>query len=138
MSDLYLELRSRIPVVALRTTIGQARLQEAQDSVGLSNERLARLIPISEKTWRRWKEAGEVPTYALPRVAEALGLELVKPVRPLVDEPEELLRSGPLERVEAGLTRLLDGQVELLGQLAKIETRLDELEAHRPATRRAK
>lgn len=77
MSDIYLELRSRIPVVAARTAVGTARIQAAQDAVGLSNEAVARLIPVSEKTWRRWKEAGEIPTAALPAVARALRLELI-------------------------------------------------------------
>ena len=73
---MYLELKSRIPVVAARTHIGTDRLQTLQDAKGLSNERIARLIPVSEKTWRRWKEAGEIPTAALPAVAPILGLEI--------------------------------------------------------------
>ncbi len=84
MSDLYLELRTRIPVVAQRTVIGTQRLQDAQDAVGLSNEAVARRVPVSEKTWRRWKEAGEIPTASLPAVASALRLDLheLKPPEP--------------------------------------------------------
>lgn len=69
MSDLYLELRSRIPVVAAKTQIGSARIEEAQKRVGLSNESIARRVPVSEKTWRRWKQSGEIPTASLPSVA---------------------------------------------------------------------
>lgn len=76
MSDIYVELRSRIAVVAAKTRLGTARIQEAQDRAGLSNEAVARRIPVSEKTWRRWKKAGEVPSASLPAVADALGLEL--------------------------------------------------------------
>jgi hypothetical protein len=85
MSDIYLELRSRIPVVAAKTHVGTARIQEAQDAVGLSNEAIARSIPISEKTWRRWKEAGQIPTAVLPAVARVLGLELRQAEVPPLD-----------------------------------------------------
>lgn len=76
MSDLYLELRTRIPVVAEQTQLGTQRIQDAQKRVGLSNEAIARLIPVSEKTWRRWKKQGSIPTPALPAAARALRLEL--------------------------------------------------------------
>jgi DNA-binding transcriptional regulator YiaG len=78
MSDMYLELRSRIPVVAEQTQLGEQRIQDAQDRVGLSNEAVARYIPVSEKTWRRWKKAGSIPTASLPAVARALRLDLVE------------------------------------------------------------
>jgi hypothetical protein len=136
MSDLYLELRARIPVVASRTEIGRERLEAAQSAVGLSNERLARLIPVSEKTWRRWREAGTVPTYALPRVAEALRLELVEG---MPGEPRELAPASLrlLEELGTDVVRLLDAQGEILTRLAKIEAALDGLAA-RPRARAAR
>jgi hypothetical protein len=76
MSDLYLELRTRIPVVAEQTKLGTQRLQDAQKRAGLSNEAVARVVPVSEKTWRRWKTRGAIPTASLPAVARALRLEL--------------------------------------------------------------
>lgn len=76
MSDIYVELLTRIPVVAQKTAIGSGRLQEAQDATGLSNERLARKLHVATKTWERWKKAGEVPSYALANVAEVLGVEI--------------------------------------------------------------
>lgn len=76
MSDLYVELKSRIPVVAEKTYLGTQRLQDAQAAVGLSNEAIARLIPVSEKTWRRWKSDGTIPTASLPSVAKALKFEI--------------------------------------------------------------
>lgn len=140
MSDLYVELRSRIPVVASRTEIGTSRLEAAQSAVGLSNERLARLIPVSEKTWRRWKAAGQVPTYALPTVAKALRLELV-------EVPATMDLSGPdgqppLQLLRAGVEQLLDGQGEalsvqreILARLARIEAELDGRESRQQAPR---
>lgn len=113
MSDLYLELRSRIPVVAAKTHVGSARLQESQDAKGLSNERIARLVPVSEKTWRRWKAAGEIPTAALPAVAKVLGLEIrghapepldVGPATEYLSPRE--LRQVVREEVEAALAPL--------------------------------
>ena len=130
MSDLYLELRSRIPVVAAKTHVGSARIEEAQKRVGLSNEAIARRIPVSEKTWRRWRQSGEIPTASLPAVAAALHLELreisdeaelspraaagveeVRELRTLVEallrdrglDPAEILRAGPhVEEPEPG------------------------------------
>jgi outer membrane murein-binding lipoprotein Lpp len=127
MSDMYLELKSRIPVVAARTHIGTARIQEAQDARGLSNERIARLIPVSEKTWRRWKEAGEIPTAALPAVALALGLELrgVEPEAIDVSTP-----SGSVDELSAKVDRLASAVEELRHEI------LAELQA-RPESRRA-
>jgi DNA-binding transcriptional regulator YiaG len=80
---MYLDLKRRIPVVAEWTEVGEEDMQRAQERIGLSDERLARLIPVSERTWRRWKKRGAIPTALLPRVAEVLDLELVKtePVR---------------------------------------------------------
>jgi hypothetical protein len=143
MSDLYLELRSRIPVVASRTEIGRDRLEAAQSATGLSNERIARLIPVSEKTWRRWKEAGTVPTYALPRVAEALRLELVE-VSP-GDAPPALAPESlrVLTELAGDVVRLLDTQGEILSAQKEIQRRLGVIEgaldgrSERPAARAA-
>lgn len=76
MSDMYLELRSRIPIVAEQTQLGTQRIRDAQARVGLSNEAIARIVHISEKTWRRWKNQGSIPTASLPAAARALRLEL--------------------------------------------------------------
>lgn len=129
---MYLELKHRIPVIAARTQIGREELQRAQDTVGLSNERIARLIPVSEKTWRRWKEAGEVPTAVLPQVAKVLRLELVPPPQETVEMPEGF---GLREEAAGGIVQLLEGQEELLSALARIEGKLDELSARRPVRR---
>lgn len=79
MSDIYEVLRRRVQTVAANAQIGTERLQAAQDAAGYSNERLARALNISEKTWRRWKSAGTVPVYHLDAVAAALDLEIERP-----------------------------------------------------------
>ena len=61
------------------TAVGSDEMERAQDRTGLSDERLARLIPVSAKTWVRWKRRGAIPTHLLPKVAPILGFELVPP-----------------------------------------------------------
>jgi hypothetical protein len=124
MSDLYLELRSRIPIVAQQTHLGEARLQDAQNAVGLSNEGVARAVPVSEKTWRRWKKLGAIPTASLPAVARALRLDL-KELEPDVDERVAALEAesvkvrqelDELRAVRAGVDRIEALLREQLGQ----------------------
>ena len=109
--------------MASRTPVDRELLDEAQGRVGLSNERLAALIPVSEKTWRRWKAAGAIPTYALGRIAEVLQLELTEV------QPEDGPASLSLQRLgAAGVAQLLEGQKEaLLGQALILE-RLERIE----------
>lgn len=133
---MYLELKSKIPVVAARTAVGRERLQAAQDAVGLSNERLARLIPVSTKTWERWKKAGEIPTQWLPQVARALRLELVEaPAVPAVVELRPTAAEPLLARVAETVADLAEGQQELLAEVATLGEKLDELLARRRAPR---
>lgn len=112
-------------MVAAQTHVGTARLQEAQDAVGLSNEGIARLIPVSEKTWRRWKEAGSIPTAALPAVAKALRLELVEPPGRLAVEPAVSVEAHLAELADS-VAQILEGQKEILEALREL----------RPARRR--
>lgn len=132
MSDIYLELKARIPVVAAKTHVGTARLQEAQDRTGLSNESIAREIPVSEKTWRRWKEAGTIPTAALPAVARVLRLDLVAAgargrleATPAVGEPPTL--GEPVTREE--LQALSASIAEIRASQARTERMLQRLAA---------
>lgn len=119
MSDLYLELRSRIPIVAQQTHLGKARIQGAQDAVGLSNEAIARVVHISEKTWRRWKEAGAIPTASLPAVATALRLEL-KELNPAADAERLALLESEMRETQQALAVLPQVQ----DALARIEALL--------------
>lgn len=123
MSDLYIELRSRIPVVAQQTHLGRQRLQDAQDSVGLSNEAIARKVPVSEKTWRRWKERGEIPTSSLPAVAKALRLEL-RELSPEVASEGVDLR---LAEIEARMESALNNQARVFETLERLTEAVDGL-----------
>jgi transcriptional regulator with XRE-family HTH domain len=114
MSELYVQLRSRIPVVAEKTYLGTERLHDAQAATGLSNEAVARRIHISEKTWRRWKKEGTIPTASLPAVAEALKFD----VGP--DESRSALLEDRLEEVRQGLAEV----GELRAAVARIEALL--------------
>lgn len=137
MSDMYLTLTSRIPVVAQQTHLGRQRLQDAQDAVGLSNESIARKVPVSEKTWRRWKEKGEVPTASLPAVAKALRLELRELSPPDGDLGD---RVAEMERHLATLaTQVDDGFQETAQTLARLASAIEQLSDVRSgATQRAR
>lgn len=111
MSATYLELTTRIPVVAAQTEIGSARLQEAQEATGLSNESIARQIPVSTKTWERWKKMGRVPTASLPAVAKALNLTIVRPV---LDPLEVEVLGDGMGAVLERLTQVEDATQEIL------------------------
>lgn len=122
--------------MAERTQIGREVLDGAQKKTGLSNERIARLIPVSEKTWRRWKDAGEVPTAVLPRVAEILNFELrhvdgesfevalTPPQSDLLRQLADAVRT--LERSQLLSQSKLD---ELLERLDNVQASLSRLEA---------
>lgn len=73
--------------VADKVFIPRDRVEQLQVAAGLSNEKLAARIPVTERTWRRWKhnaaeeERGErppgmaaIPSSALPAVERALGV----------------------------------------------------------------
>ncbi len=74
-----------MPPVAQKVFIDAEALQAAQDAAALSNEALGHRLHVSERTWRRWKEEGSVPTSHLPAVATHLRLDLAHLVEP---EPE--------------------------------------------------
>jgi len=121
MSDLTLVLHERIKGVRRGVHIGSDRLREAQDNTGLSNEKLARRLYVSEKTWRRWRDLGEVPREHLPAVARELGLQF-EPLDPVVigvasesptavveEAPPESARLEGLEHRQAQLLEMVDG-----------------------------
>lgn len=132
MSDLYLDLKRRIPVVTDWTDVGEEEMERAQARTGLSDERLARLIPVSAKTWVRWKRRGQIPTHLLPKVAPLLGFEMV-PLEPITvglaseavvvtpDLRESLAVLVDLVRAISESTRSLDAR------LARIELAMPAL-----------
>jgi hypothetical protein len=124
VSDLYLDLRRRIPVVAEWTTVGTDAMEEAQDRTGLSDERLAREIPISAKTWVRWKRRGQIPTHLLPKVAPILGFEVV-PLEPLRVEVANAAQSAGAVIVTSDLRESLATLVDLVQRLAETSERTE-------------
>lgn len=111
MSDLYLVLRHRLEDVTDWVPLGEDVMRTAMKSQGLSsNERAARAIPVSTKTWERWLKRGAVPRQWLQRVAKVLALEIEEtaPVGPVIldrDDVEEVL--DRLESIAEKLERLL-------------------------------
>jgi hypothetical protein len=73
--------------MAHRTLVGQERLQKAQDQSGFSNEAMGHRLRISERTWRRWKETGEVPTSQIPAIAVVLKLAITDLI-PILESDE--------------------------------------------------
>ena len=144
MSDLYLDLRRRIPVVTEWTDVGTEEMERAQSKTGLSDERLAREIAISAKTWTRWKKRGQIPTHLLQRVAPILGFELV-PVTPTPLEFTDGRPEGTTVLVTTDLRESLGTIVELLQVIAdnvvenaeKLERILQAMPAPAPTQRRA-
>lgn len=120
VSDLYLDLRRRIPVVTEWTDVGSDEMERAQDQTGLSDERLARLIPVSAKTWVRWKRRGAIPTHLLPKVAPILGFEFVQP------EPIQIPLSASSEDLRGSLEVLIDLVRSIDQRLLHIERAMPE------------
>lgn len=115
MSDLYLTLRHRLDAVAEWVTIGIDVWNDAQKALGLSDERAARLVPVSARTWIRWRQRGQVPIHTLDRVAQILDLEIERSrPNPVVLEGEDLeeLRDR-MERQHDDVIRRLDRIEEL-------------------------
>lgn len=117
MSDLYLVLRSRLDDVSSWVSLGVDVIRDAQHRVGLSDERLARQIPVSTRTWIRWRDRGQVPTHSLERVAALLDLQVERSERPRVTVEEV-----PSDRL---------GELEdrVLSQLESMQATLEDLGA---------
>jgi hypothetical protein len=125
MSELELVLRRRLEQVRKGIQVGRETLQAAQDATGLSNEKLARELHVSTKTWERWKKAGEIPSYYVSEVAGVLRLEIERPVHRIPGaDPDD--RLGELL---AGVATLLESSREGLELLTALDERLARLEA---------
>lgn len=103
-------------------TIGIDVFGDAQKRLGLSDERAARLVPVSVRTWIRWRQRGQVPIHSLDRVAQILELEIERPAhdrRVVVDDAldaQELY--DRLDRQHEAVMRRLDEVQEELRIIA--------------------
>lgn len=134
MSDLYMVLRSRLESVAEWVTLGTDVMLQAMREQGLSHERAARMIPVTEKTWRRWVAKGQVQRRDLPKVVEILNLEIEQPARRRVVLREPVGDGVSPAKLQEALDRIahLEDLVERL--LATLDAR-DE-SGSRPSRRR--
>lgn len=82
-------------------------MEEAQSRLGLSDERVAREIPVSTRTWIRWKKRGQVPVQWLPNVAKVLELEIERSERVRVSVENGEVGDDRLGRIEQLLEGLL-------------------------------
>lgn len=142
MSDLYLVLRRRLGDVVDWVELGTDVLRDARKRQGLSYEAMGRRLNVASKTWERYEKSGRVPRQLLPAVAELLDLEIEQPARLRVmegerrDPPETVERR--LERLEALVSELLDGQIliaDALGveQLEQAERQADDEQPEAPS-----
>jgi hypothetical protein len=127
MSDLYLVLRERIEEVSSWHHLGKEVLREAQQALGLSDEKLAREIPVSTRTWIRWKDRGAVPAQSLDRVAAVLGLEIERRRPPAI---EVLEGDGEEESaLEEQVRELAARQSEVIEALALTQAAVSDVVA---------
>jgi transcriptional regulator with XRE-family HTH domain len=121
MSDMYLVLRNRVNMVKDWAELGTDTMREARQVRGLSYEAVARLIPVSSKTYERWEKRGAVPRHDLQNVAAVLGLEVERPVPVTVLVPDPILDNGQaladLRRRQAELADTLDAVLHILERL---------------------
>jgi hypothetical protein len=118
MSDMYLVLRSRLDDVQSWVNLGRDVMREAQQHTGLSDERVARQIPVSTRTWIRWRDRGQVPAAALDKVAIVLGLEVERPEPRRVRVEEEESELDRLEALEAAVAQGFEDMRATLEHLA--------------------
>jgi transcriptional regulator with XRE-family HTH domain len=116
--------------------LGTDTMRSAMKARGLSYERAARQVPVSERTWRRWVELGAVPVHRLPRVAAILKSdEITAQVDGAADRDDEDLRRLLREELAAaGQSFLADVREIVDGALGRLES---DLARTRPAPRRS-
>lgn len=133
MSCLYLDLRSRIPVMGERdwTEVPPDELRSAQKRAGKSDEEMAVDLHVTTKTWWRWRKQGRIPTTSVPAVARVLGLDLYEHF----DSPTPADREGrqivTLETVSDRLESLEASVADVAEQIRRALDLLDALSAPR-------
>jgi hypothetical protein len=118
VSDLYPILRHRLEPVSDWVDIGTKEMAAAQKASGLSDEKLARKIPISTRTWIRWKKRGQVPIFHIDLVADVLKMEIERPERRRVPVPaSRSQRSEAVPEEPSDLEVLREGYAEARAQM---------------------
>lgn len=120
-----MDLKRRIPVVAEWTDVGTKEMERGQARTGLSDEKFAHMIPVSAKTWSRWKKRGRIPTHSLPKVAPLLGFELV-PFEPVPLEIPGTTEPLGAVLVTTDLRESLATIVDLLQRMAETMERSED------------
>jgi transcriptional regulator with XRE-family HTH domain len=134
--DLYLVLRERLESVADTIHIDRAILDEAQNARGFSNERIARELYISEKTWRRWKNNEAIPADRVDDVAAVLNLDIERPPaqRVVLTGADE---AGAVAVALEDIARRLEALEATVGELPTAEDLRTGLESLRGSIARA-
>ena len=131
MSDAYLDLKARIPVVARteKTSVDSDLLTQQRRRLGLTNLDVARELAVTERTWARWIGDGEIPTRSVREVARVLELDFYEHF----DSPtpingsrraESVSSDDRLESIEAAVFELAS---QLERAVEEVRTRLDRI-----------
>jgi DNA-binding XRE family transcriptional regulator len=116
--------------VADWVTLGSDVMRAAQKRRGLSHEGVARLIPVSGKTYERYEKQGRVPRLLLAKVADVLELEIEQPetrpisVRVEAKEAGEDLAVALFDRLRSLEATVADGVADLRSSLDEVLRRL--------------
>lgn len=125
MSDLYLVLRHRLADVTQEwATIDGKVLVDARARKGLSREAFGAIVGVVAKTVERYEKDGRVPRHLLPRVAEALDLEIEEaPARPKV-RVEVNGEGDEMAALREEVSDLREADYKIVGLLEEVLRRL--------------
>jgi transcriptional regulator with XRE-family HTH domain len=129
MSELYLTLRTRLPVVTEWVEIGTEVMRNARRERGFSMEALARQLHVVSKTYERYEKAGRLPVNLVDRFGEILGLEIERLPGPTTITARETTPRRPhegLEEIAGQLDRLVEEVAGLRGLVEEVERRLPQ------------
>jgi transcriptional regulator with XRE-family HTH domain len=124
MSELYLILRSRLEAVTNWVPLGSNVMREARDNLGLSREAVARLIPVSAKTYERWEKRGAVPVEWVEKTAGVIGLEVERvpmPTRVTLATDQTVDLKVIAAQLEATASVLMDSVATLGALLPRLQ-----------------
>ena len=129
VSDVYLDLKARIPVVARTkfTTVDAALLDRRRKQLGLTHLDVATELGFVERTWMRWLERGSVPTRNVKDVARILQLDLYEDIDSPAPMGEGVNGSSPADRLESIEAAVFELASQLERAVEEVRTRLDRI-----------